>query len=188
MSAALLRMGCTEPVGVFIDWYAPYQREDGFVPCCVDHNGADWLDRCLSALVRDARPAVPFEVVVVDNGSDEATRAVLERWVAPDAEQEERRGAYLRHLDDHSDAVLKAGPPEHFTASCIVLDATGEQILLTHHKRANAWFQFGGHLETGDASDCKVWLRRVGPWLIVDDNLACGGLNVSFRGLYRRQP
>jgi hypothetical protein len=27
----------------FIRWYAPYQRADGFVPCCVDRDGPDWL-------------------------------------------------------------------------------------------------------------------------------------------------
>jgi hypothetical protein len=43
MSAALLRMGHAEEVLEFIRWYAPYQRADGFVPCCVDHNGPDWL-------------------------------------------------------------------------------------------------------------------------------------------------
>jgi hypothetical protein len=43
MSAALLRMAHREEVLEFIRWYAPYQRADGFVPCCVDHNGADWL-------------------------------------------------------------------------------------------------------------------------------------------------
>lgn len=43
MSAALLRMGCVAEVGEFIRWYAPYQRADGFVPCCVDREGPDWL-------------------------------------------------------------------------------------------------------------------------------------------------
>lgn len=43
MSAALLRMGHTQEVREFIRWYAPYQRADGFVPCCVDREGADWL-------------------------------------------------------------------------------------------------------------------------------------------------
>jgi hypothetical protein len=33
---------------------------------------------------------------------------------------------------------------------------------------------------------CTVSLRQLGSWLIVDDNLGCGGLNVTFRGLYRR--
>ncbi len=43
MSAALLRMGCTDEVRDFIRWYAPHQRPDGFVPCCVDREGIDWL-------------------------------------------------------------------------------------------------------------------------------------------------
>jgi hypothetical protein len=43
MSAALLRMGHTREVREFIRWYAPYQRADGFVPCCVDGEGTDWL-------------------------------------------------------------------------------------------------------------------------------------------------
>jgi hypothetical protein len=43
MSAALLRMGRAEEVREFIRWYAPHQRADGFVPCCVDSNGPDWL-------------------------------------------------------------------------------------------------------------------------------------------------
>ena len=43
MSAALLRMGCAGEVREFIEWYAPFQRDDGFVPCCVDRNGPDPL-------------------------------------------------------------------------------------------------------------------------------------------------
>jgi hypothetical protein len=43
MSAALLRMGHAAEVREFIRWYAPHQRADGFVPCCVDREGVDWL-------------------------------------------------------------------------------------------------------------------------------------------------
>ncbi len=43
MSAALLRMGHAREVREFIRWYAPHQRADGFVPCCVDREGIDWL-------------------------------------------------------------------------------------------------------------------------------------------------
>ncbi len=43
MSAALLRMGHRREVLEFIRWYAPHQRDDGFVPCCVDREGIDWL-------------------------------------------------------------------------------------------------------------------------------------------------
>ena len=48
--------------------------------------------------------------------------------------------------------MAKAGPPAHLTGSCVVLDATGRHVLLTHHRKADAWFQLGGHLEAGDAS------------------------------------
>jgi 8-oxo-dGTP pyrophosphatase MutT (NUDIX family) len=50
----------------------------------------------------------------------------------------------------HPDGVAKAGPPAHVTASCLVLDPGGERVLLTLHRKANEWFQFGGHLEVGD--------------------------------------
>ncbi len=43
MAAALLRMGHAQEVKEFIRWYAPHQRADGFVPCCVDREGTDWL-------------------------------------------------------------------------------------------------------------------------------------------------
>ena len=79
-------------------------------------------------------------------------QAVLERWPAPDAGQETLRRDYLRHLAAHPDGVARGGPPAHLTASCVVLDGTGEQVLLTLHRKARAWFQFGGHLEEGDAT------------------------------------
>lgn len=41
MGSALLRMGRTDAALAFLRWYRPWQREDGFVPCCVDANGAD---------------------------------------------------------------------------------------------------------------------------------------------------
>ena len=43
MGAALSRMGHAKEAVEFVRWYAPHQRADGFVPCCVDRNGPDWL-------------------------------------------------------------------------------------------------------------------------------------------------
>jgi hypothetical protein len=40
-SSALLRMGETDAVRQFIDWYAPKQYGNGKAPCCVDARGAD---------------------------------------------------------------------------------------------------------------------------------------------------
>lgn len=40
-SAALLRLDHAEEVKRFIEWYALYQRPDGYVPCCVGVRGGD---------------------------------------------------------------------------------------------------------------------------------------------------
>ncbi|MGN6637115.1 MAG: NUDIX hydrolase, partial [Oryzihumus sp.] len=56
------------------------------------------------------------------------------------------------HLRAHPDAMAKQGPPAHLTASCLVLDPSGTHVLLTLHRKARQWFQFGGHYEPGDAS------------------------------------
>ncbi|HEX6057617.1 MAG TPA: discoidin domain-containing protein [Gemmatimonadaceae bacterium] len=40
-STGLLRMGRTEEVREFIEWFAPFQFPNGKVPCCVDRRGAD---------------------------------------------------------------------------------------------------------------------------------------------------
>jgi len=41
ISEGLLRMGRPEVVREYLEWYAPYQFEDGKVPCCVDARGSD---------------------------------------------------------------------------------------------------------------------------------------------------
>jgi hypothetical protein len=43
MGAALAKAGLPDPLRVFLTWYAPFQREDGFIPCVVDRDGIDWL-------------------------------------------------------------------------------------------------------------------------------------------------
>lgn len=40
-SAALLRLGREGAVAEFLDWFAPYQYDNGKIPCCVDERGAD---------------------------------------------------------------------------------------------------------------------------------------------------
>lgn len=38
-----------------------------------------------------------------------------------------------------------------------------------------------------DPEDCLVTLRLVGPYLVAHDNNRCGGLNVTFTGVYRKK-
>jgi hypothetical protein len=41
ISEGLLRMGRSDAVREYVNWYAPYQFDNGKVPCCVDPRGAD---------------------------------------------------------------------------------------------------------------------------------------------------
>ena len=41
ISEGLLRMGREDVVEDYVEWYAPYQFENGKVPCCVDDRGSD---------------------------------------------------------------------------------------------------------------------------------------------------
>ena len=41
ISEALLRMGRSDAVREYLAWYAPYQFDNGKVPCCVDDRGSD---------------------------------------------------------------------------------------------------------------------------------------------------
>lgn len=76
----------------------------------------------------------------------------LRAWAPPSAEQAAIRDAFVAHLVAEPAGTAKGGPPAHLTASCLVLSDDGAEVLLTHHRRARMWFQFGGHLESGDLS------------------------------------
>lgn len=41
--------------------------------------------------------------------------------------------------------------------------------------------------EAAPGDRCVVRMRRVGPYLLVEDNTSCGGMNVTFTGLYVRR-
>jgi hypothetical protein len=41
ISEGLLRMGREDVVKEYVEWYAPYQFDNGMVPCCVDDRGSD---------------------------------------------------------------------------------------------------------------------------------------------------
>jgi 8-oxo-dGTP pyrophosphatase MutT (NUDIX family) len=81
----------------------------------------------------------------------EEAQALLDRWQAPDPQQERLRNELLAHCAANPDAMWKQGPPAHLTASALVLNASLDKVLLTLHAKAGTWFQFGGHFEPGDA-------------------------------------
>lgn len=97
---------------------------------------------------------------------------LLTGWAAPDAAQDALRQHYLAHLAAHPDGVWKAGPPEHLTASCLVLDPSGTRTLLVHHAKGRFWVQPGGHCEPGDPTLHAAAAREA------REELGVGGLEV----------
>ena len=61
-----------------------------------------------------------------------------------------------RHPQDAHERTCLEGP---FTASCLLLSADGQRVLLTHHKKLDRWLQLGGHCD-GDANLAHVALRE----------------------------
>ncbi len=94
---------------------------------------------------------------------------VLTGWHPPDAAQERLRTTYLAHLAAHPGGVWKDGPPEHLTASCLVLDPTGTRTLLVHHAKGGFWVQPGGHVERDDAGLAAAAVREAAEELGVLD-------------------
>jgi 8-oxo-dGTP pyrophosphatase MutT (NUDIX family) len=88
--------------------------------------------------------------------------ATLEAWEPPNHAQGALRTRYVEHLVEHPDGVWRACLPDHLTASTLVLSDDGAQVLLTLHAKARRWFQFGGHLEPGDATLVDAARREVG--------------------------
>lgn len=78
--------------------------------------------------------------------------SVLAGWTPPSPEQAVLRDRFLTHLAAHPDGLAKACFPDHLTAGAIVVSPRADAVLLNHHRKADAWLAFGGHLEPGDAS------------------------------------
>ena len=67
------------------------------------------------------------------------------------------------------DACLRECVPGHITASALVLDDTGGQVLLTLHPRLGRWVQLGGHCEDSDTDIVAAALREATEESGVDD-------------------
>jgi 8-oxo-dGTP pyrophosphatase MutT (NUDIX family) len=65
-------------------------------------------------------------------------------------------GRFLRSAPTVFDRTHAIG---HFTGSAWLVGADGARVLLTHHRKLNAWLQLGGHAD-GDANLARVALRE----------------------------
>jgi 8-oxo-dGTP pyrophosphatase MutT (NUDIX family) len=87
--------------------------------------------------------------------------AELAAWAPADPGQQGLRHALLAFVAARpDDACSRSCVPGHLTASAFVIDAAGENTLLTLHPRVGRWVQLGGHCEPGDDSLADAALRE----------------------------
>jgi len=77
--------------------------------------------------------------------------AVLAAFDHRDPAQLDTAAQYLAFLDAHPDGTRRECREGHITASALVIDRSGEHVLLTLHPKVGRWLQLGGHLEPEDA-------------------------------------
>ncbi len=83
--------------------------------------------------------------------------ALLTQWDPPDAAQDSLRHAVLAFVHARPDACRRECEPGHVTT--LVLDHTGDRVLLTLHRRLGRWVQLGGHCDD-DAGIVAAALRE----------------------------
>ena len=86
-------------------------------------------------------PSVAALVEAFDDGDDGAARKSRELILM-----------LLRHSTDPFSRDQFA--PGHITCTGLVVDPSGERVLLVHHRRLDRWLLPGGHVEPEDA---EVW-------------------------------
>ncbi|GAB3304584.1 NUDIX hydrolase [Luteimonas notoginsengisoli] len=84
-----------------------------------------------------------------------ALRDYARRWPAEALRVED----FLALLADRADPFARERIAGHFTASAWLVDRSGRNILLTHHRKLGMWLQLGGHAD-GDRDLARTALRE----------------------------
>ncbi|MEW2473921.1 NUDIX domain-containing protein [Micromonospora gifhornensis] len=86
--------------------------------------------------------------------------AVLTDWQPTSAEAATARDRTLDLLAAGTTAMSRTHRAGHVTASALVFDSTGTEVLLCLHGKMSMWVQLGGHCEPGDRTLAGVALRE----------------------------
>lgn len=90
----------------------------------------------------------------------ESAVRTLEKWTIDENAENSLRHTMLAFLAACPDGCLRSNEAGHITASSLVLDHTGERVLLTLHPRVGRWIQLGGHCEETDETVVDAALRE----------------------------
>ncbi|WP_200209345.1 NUDIX hydrolase [Micromonospora coerulea] len=86
--------------------------------------------------------------------------AVLTDWTATSPAAGAARDRTLELLTAGPVALSRGHRAGHVTASALVLDGSGERVLLCLHGKFRKWVQLGGHCEPGDRTLATAALRE----------------------------
>jgi 8-oxo-dGTP pyrophosphatase MutT (NUDIX family) len=84
---------------------------------------------------------------------------LLDRYLRLRPEEAAAAGAFAVFARSGIDVFERTRVDGHFTASCWLVSADGERVLLTHHRKLERWLQLGGHAD-GEADLVSVALRE----------------------------
>jgi 8-oxo-dGTP pyrophosphatase MutT (NUDIX family) len=87
-------------------------------------------------------------------------REALSRHVPRDAREAADLAEILDFVARHPDPFDRRIPEGHLTGSALVVSATGDRVLLLHHRKLGRWLQPGGHAEPGEGRGEDVALRE----------------------------
>ncbi len=65
----------------------------------------------------------------------------------------------IQFVEQYPDCFERSLSVGHITGSAWIIDQERSHVLLTHHRKLDAWFQLGGHSD-GDANTLDVALRE----------------------------
>lgn len=120
-------------------------------------------------------------------GADQATsRAFIGTWVREEAEIKVTRNGAALAFD--GSATYGAKDPNRVARGAV---NSGALDVTTDPKGNRLSAGIGGGLavpkDKAAVTDCQVDMIALGPYLVVKDNMQCGGMNVSFTGVYRKR-
>ena len=93
------------------------------------------------------------------NRLDQDLAAAFAGYAARHPDEAATAALFVDLLGDADDPFRRERLAGHFTASCWLVDAAGQRVLLTHHRKLGRWLQPGGHAD-GDADLARVALRE----------------------------
>lgn len=88
-----------------------------------------------------------------------AARKLLEDWPARTALDSGMRNVFVARLRSRADALEPTARPAHLSASLVLLDLDGEQVLLVDDTGERTWRLCEGHWQSGDPTLADTALR-----------------------------